>query len=153
MHDDPTLEELRARADELRAQAGTLRARADVLDALVLAVDRLAVLEARLKRQTRSRRRADEWKPTVLMGRLMAEVEQATEPLTATALGTLVHGKPRLVREAVDRLIAEGYLAVSPSRSKTLSVLRRYPESPEQQAPPWRQEPPSPEPRRIEPTS
>ena len=52
---------------------------------------------------------ADPWKPTVLMRRVSDELERAVTPLTARALKDLVPGKPKLVAEAIARLVAEGW--------------------------------------------
>lgn len=92
----------------------------------------------------------DSWKPTVLMGRVWTALDGSSAPLTATGLAALVHSdKPRLVKEAIARLIAEGYIAESGKRPKTLRIVKRYTESPEQAAPEWR-EPPPPAPELFE---
>jgi hypothetical protein len=53
---------------------------------------------------------AEPWRPTLLMAKVSAELERAVTPLTAKALGDLVHGKKELVREAIARLVAEGWV-------------------------------------------
>lgn len=71
----------------------------------------------------------DSWKPTVLMGKVWAALNDSTVPLTATGLSSLVHSeKPRLVKEAIQRLIAEGYIgeARNGARTKHLSIVRPY---------------------------
>lgn len=68
----------------------------------------------------------DSWKPTVLMGRVFEAISSTTVPLTATAVRAMVHGKPALVAEALQRLIAEGYIGESSGRPRTLSILRHY---------------------------
>lgn len=88
----------------------------------------------------------DSWKPTVLMGKVWAALDDSTAPLTATALASLVHSdKPRLVKEAITRLISEGFIAETGKRPKTLRTVKTYTDSPLQAAPAWREEPPAPE--------
>lgn len=53
---------------------------------------------------------ADPWKPTGLMRKVSEELERAEVPITAKALLDLVHGKRDLVREAIARLEAEGWI-------------------------------------------
>lgn len=53
---------------------------------------------------------ADAWKPTILMRRVSEELERAVTPLTAKSLGDLVHGDKKLIRTAISRLIAEGWV-------------------------------------------
>jgi len=87
----------------------------------------------------------DSWKPTVIMGKVFAALNASTAPLTATALSSMVHtDKPRLVKEAIARLIAEGFIAETGKRPKTLRVVKPYTESQAAPAaaPQWREEPP-----------
>lgn len=54
---------------------------------------------------------ADTWKPTVLMEKASTELESAG-PLTRKSLEAMIHSdKPKLVKEAIARLIAEGFVA------------------------------------------
>lgn len=71
---------------------------------------------------------ADPWKPTRLMEKVSEELERAANPLTATAVKSIVHSeKPKLVTEAIGRLIAEGYVTeVKVGRSKILRLDRPY---------------------------
>lgn len=88
----------------------------------------------------------DSWKPTVIMGKVWQALDAAATPLTATALATLVHSdKPRLVKEAIARLIAEGFIAETGKRPKTLRVVKPYTDAPQLAAPAWREPPPPPE--------
>jgi len=88
----------------------------------------------------------DSWKPTVIMGKVWQALDDSTAPLTATALSSLVHSdKPRLVKEAITRLIAEGFIAETGKRPKTLRIVKPYTDAPAKQAPAWREEPPPPE--------
>lgn len=88
----------------------------------------------------------DSWKPTVLMGKVWAALNDSAVPLTATGVGSLVHSeKPRLVKEAIQRLIAEGYIAeVKSGRTRHLTIIRPYAGAgaPNGTAPAWRQPPP-----------
>jgi len=85
----------------------------------------------------------DSWKPTVIMGKVWQALDGSTAPLTATALSSLVHSdKPRLVKEAITRLIAEGFIAETGKRPKTLRIVKPYTDAPQLAAPAWRQEPP-----------
>lgn len=88
----------------------------------------------------------DSWKPTVLMGKVWQALDGSTAPLTATALASLVHSdKPRLVKEAITRLISEGFIAETGKRPKTLRIVKPYTDAPQLAAPAWREEPPAPE--------
>lgn len=85
----------------------------------------------------------DSWKPTVIMGKVWSALDGSTAPLTATALASLVHSdKPRLVKEAITRLIAEGFIAETGKRPKTLRIVKPYTDAPQLAAPAWREEPP-----------
>lgn len=69
----------------------------------------------------------DSWKPTIIMGRLSKLLGESSAKLTATALASLVHSeKPALVKEAISRLIAEGYVVESGRRTKHLELVRPY---------------------------
>ena len=84
----------------------------------------------------------DSWKPTVIMGKVWTALDGSTVPLTASALSTLVHSEPRLVKEAITRLIAEGFVAETGKRPKTLRTVKPYTDAPPPLAPAWREEPP-----------
>lgn len=87
----------------------------------------------------------DSWKPTVIMGKLWQALDESTVPLSAAALKALVHSdKPRLLTEALQRLIAEGYIVEGRSgRSKVLQIARPYDGAEARPAAPsWRQPPP-----------
>lgn len=69
----------------------------------------------------------DTFKPTILMGKVAEELATATVPLTATALANIVRSaKPKMVREAIARLIAEGYVEQAPGKTKTLTLVKPY---------------------------
>lgn len=68
----------------------------------------------------------DRHKPTNVMAQVCHEIEQAAVPPTAKALEALVHARPVIVREALARLIAEGFVAEGTRRPKTLRVVRTY---------------------------
>lgn len=53
---------------------------------------------------------ADAWKPTILMAKVSEELERSTVPLTARAVVELVGGKKDLVRQAIGRLVSEGWV-------------------------------------------
>lgn len=82
----------------------------------------------RLERDTGEIASSDTWKPTVLMRKVSDELERSPSPLTATALKALVRSdKPKLVSEAISRLIVEGYLAEQRSgRSTLLRLVKPY---------------------------
>lgn len=82
----------------------------------------------RLDRDTGALARSDVWKPTVLMARVSRELEGSSVPMTASALKALVHSeKPRLVTEAISRLLVEGYLVeVRHGRTVTLRSVKPY---------------------------
>lgn len=83
----------------------------------------------------------DSWKPTNIMGKLSAALESAVVPMNATALTKMVHGKPAIVREALTRLIAEGFIAEGSGRHRALRLVTPY----HDQSTP-RTEPPLPDP-------
>lgn len=88
----------------------------------------------------------DSWKPTVIMGKVWQALHEARSPLTASALASLVHtDKPRLVKEAIARLLAEGFIAEQGKRPKTLRIVKPYTDAPQLAAPAWREPPPEPE--------
>lgn len=68
----------------------------------------------------------DRHKPTNVMAQVCHEIENAAVPPTAKALEALVSARPVTVREAIARLIAEGYVSESTKRPKTLRVIRTY---------------------------
>ncbi len=85
----------------------------------------------------------DTWKPTVLMGKIAQALAESSTPLTATQLKSLVHSeRPQLVREALSRLIAEGFVAETGKSPKKLRLVRPYDGAPSKPAPAWREEPP-----------
>ncbi len=84
----------------------------------------------------------DAWKPTVIMGKVWQALDGSTVPLTASALSSLVHSEPRLVKEAITRLISEGFVAETGKRPKTLRTVKPYTDAPPLAAPAWREEPP-----------
>lgn len=71
---------------------------------------------------------SDTWKPTRIMRRISDELDQSSTPLTPTQLRALIHSdKPRIVSEAISRLIAEGYIAErKDGRTKVLVSVARY---------------------------
>lgn len=99
----------------------------------------------RLDPRTAENAPTDAWKPTILMGKLSEALQSSTVPLGASSLLTLVHAdKPAMVREALSRLIAEGYVAEEKAgRSKVLRLVRPYDKAPPKPAPAWRNEPPA----------
>lgn len=87
---------------------------------------------------------SDSWKPTVIMGKVWTALNESASPLTATGVAALVHSdKPRLVKEAIARLLAEGFIAETGRRPKTLRVVKPYDGAPVTSAPAWRGEPPA----------
>jgi len=82
----------------------------------------------RLTRDTGEVSANDTWKPTVLMRRCADELAKAPDGLSATALKSLVHSdKPKLVTEAISRLIVERYVVEARAgRSKVLRLIRPY---------------------------
>jgi hypothetical protein len=81
-----------------------------------------------LARDTGEVSRHDSWKPTVLMRKVSEELFSSSVPLTASALKNLVHSdKPKLVSEAISRLIVEGYvLEKKRGRSTILVPVKAY---------------------------
>lgn len=71
---------------------------------------------------------SDTWKPTVLMRRVSEELEQSDAPVSARSVKDLISStKPRLVVEAVARLILEGYVReVRRGRSTYLELIKPY---------------------------
>lgn len=94
-----------------------------------------------LTRDTGEVSRHDAWKPTVLMRKVSEELFSSSVPLTASALRNLVHSdKPKLVTEAISRLIVEGYvLEKKRGRSTILVPVKPYDDG---QSPPPPTEPP-----------
>lgn len=84
----------------------------------------------RLERDTGEVRTTDAWKPTVLMRRVSDELIKAGGELGPTALKSLVHSdKPKLVTEAISRLIVEGYIVEGrKGRSNVLRSMKPYTE-------------------------
>ncbi len=70
----------------------------------------------------------DAWKPTILMHRVSEELEKAGSPLSARVLKDMVHAQsPRLVSEAIARLVAEGFLMEErQGRTKVLRLVKPY---------------------------
>lgn len=90
-------------------------------------------LVIRLEQQTEEVRPA--WKPTRIMARVCELLEQATTPLSARVIGSMIHtDKPSLVREALGHLQAEGNIrAVRHGKRNLLELVRPYgshPDSP-----------------------
>lgn len=86
------------------------------------------VVRLRFERDTGEISKGDGWQPTILMAKCSLEVEQAANPLTASALKNLVHSdKPGLVTEAIARLLKDGYLKeVKVGRSTILRLVKPY---------------------------
>lgn len=68
----------------------------------------------------------DTFKPTRIMARISQLLDETTAPLTATAVLSLVHSDVALKKEALTRLISEGYVVESSKRPKILSLVRPY---------------------------
>lgn len=69
----------------------------------------------------------DTWKPTVLMEKVSRALEDSTVELTASTLKTLVHSeKPKLVTEAIARLLAEGWIVEGHGKPKKLRIVTPY---------------------------
>ena len=75
---------------------------------------------------------ADPFKPTRIMGIVSAELERLSTPVSATVLANMVPShKPKLVRQAIARLIVEGYVAeIRQGRTTLLRLVRPYGEGP-----------------------
>lgn len=75
--------------------------------------------------------RADAWKPTILMKRASDELERAVSPMTASTLKALIHGERKLVSEAIERLMSEGWVVTfsAGSSKKFLRLVEPYDES------------------------
>lgn len=83
---------------------------------------------------------ADPFKPTRIMAIVSTELERLSTPVSATVLANMVPShKPKLVRQAIARLIVEGYVAeIRQGRTTLLRLVRPYGEGP----PPERIPPP-----------
>lgn len=82
-----------------------------------------ATVALRLDPDTAAKRPSDTWKPTRLMARVSSEVAESSTALTATAVRAMIHGsKPKLVSEAIARLVAEGYLREQKHGSSTFLI-------------------------------
>lgn len=70
----------------------------------------------------------DTWKPTGLMRKVSEELEGSRTPLTATALKSLIPSdKPKIVSQAIARLILEGFIVEQRSgRSTVLRLVKPY---------------------------
>lgn len=70
----------------------------------------------------------DTWKPTVLMRMVSDELEQSAEPLTRRSLEALVKSdKPKLVREAITRLVTEGWAQERQrGRQRVIHLVKPY---------------------------
>jgi len=96
----------------------------------------LAAYDEESARCTRWRRHAltldpnaDPWNPTVLMAEVWKLIDESQQPLTAAAVKLFVRSeRPRLVAEAIARLMAYGYITETGKRPKTLRTIRPYPE-------------------------
>ena len=87
---------------------------------------------------TSRRSPTDPFRPTETMRKVYEAVHAAVVPLTATSVAALVHGpKRRTITEAVERLIAEGFLEAR-GRGRTLRIVRPFTEgsTPHPPAPP-----------------
>lgn len=69
----------------------------------------------------------DPYRPTDTMRRVFDQIAATPVPLTAGSISRLVHGKPRIVAEALERLIVEGFIS-STGRNRTLAVVKPYTE-------------------------
>lgn len=100
----------------------------------------------RIEPHTDDQAPTDTWKPTIIMGKVHQALEDASVPMTATGLTALVHSdKPALVKEAIARLIAEGFIGWTGKRPKALRILKPYTDAPAKAAPAWREEQAPPE--------
>ena len=68
----------------------------------------------------------DTFRPTIIMERCSKMLEESVSPLTASNLKVLVSGKPRMVAEAIARLISDGYFIEQGSTPKTLVLDRPF---------------------------
>lgn len=94
----------------------------------------------RLDPNTAETRPSDTWKPTALMEKASRALEESTVPITASTLRTLVHSeKPKLVQQAIARLISEGWIVEATGKPKTLRVERPFRQ---EETPPEPPEPP-----------
>lgn len=83
----------------------------------------VTTLEPNVENQTPG----DTWKPTHIMDRVSTVIADADNPLTASGVKAMLpNSKPSLVSQAIARLIAEGFVAESKGRTKTLTNIRRY---------------------------
>lgn len=87
---------------------------------------------------------SDTFKPTIIMGTMFRTLSEAPVPLTATGLLNLTGSKPSLKKEALQRLLMEGYIAENSGRPKTLRIAKPWDGAgaPNAQAPAWREPPP-----------
>lgn len=70
--------------------------------------------------------KTDTWRPTMLMEKVSRAVEESVTPMPATTVRALVHTEnPKLLKEALARLLAEGFL-VEQGRPKTLRSVRPF---------------------------
>jgi hypothetical protein len=69
----------------------------------------------------------DAWAPTHIMERVSEIVEASSVPLTATGVIAALPRSPKeLVRQAIARLVADGYLSQTGTRTKTLAFVKGY---------------------------
>lgn len=81
------------------------------------------VVTLKVEPDTAAKHPSDTWKPTRLMARVSEEVATSATALTASAVKAMIHGsKPKLVAEAIARLVAEGYLRETKRGSSTFLV-------------------------------
>ena len=81
----------------------------------------------KLDPETADLRPSDSWRPTVLMGKIAKEISDSYHPLTAQQVKTLVSGKKRHLETALQRLMAEGYVAENPGKApKTLRLEKPF---------------------------
>ena len=92
----------------------------------------------RIERDTGEIANTDHWKPTILMRRVSDELEATDGPLAAAMLKSLVHAdKPKLITEAISRLIVEGYV-VEQRVGRTTKLVLVKPYEGEHSTPPTR---------------
>lgn len=65
-------------------------------------------------------------KPTNVMLTVWREIEASPVPRTAKSLEATIPAKARTIRNAVQQLLAGGYIAETPGKIKTLRILRPY---------------------------
>jgi hypothetical protein len=79
----------------------------------------------------------DPFRPTDTMRRVFEQIEKSPVPLAASSIARLVHGKPKIVAEALERLIVEGFVSAT-GKNRTLRVVKPYTEGAAPPTPPAR---------------